>query len=543
MDVSGVRGRVARAGLGSWIGGLVSVAVAVALFTRFGLDGTLSRDEAMYAYPGQQLAHGVPPYASVFDPKGPLAAMVAGLGAALGNAAGAGDLVAIRVAFFVVSCATVLAVFLLAQRLWRSTTAGVVAAVAFASFRGFAADALSGPDAKTPGVLCLVASMWLLLRGRWFWAGAAGSLAFLVWQPLVVFPVVAVLFAPVGAEAGRRRRAAGLAAAGVAAPLVATAAYFAAVGALSRLVGAAFVFPLTGIHRARMSVLERLDLIATVVHRDYRASGLLFWAGLSLLLALTVALLARHRGHPGRALRSPLVLVVGLTGLAQAGYAAVDFQGYPDLYPLLPYAALGLGGAAALAVGALRGITARRAVTAAVLVAATGLVGVSWTWFGSDPMNDGGLRAQRADACGLTRMLGRTGSVYALGDPTPLVLTGRRNPDRFVYLASGVDRWKIRHTAGGFAGWTAQIAADRPQVVVIRGWHTRVRHQLGAWLHSAGYRWDHLGRWGIYATRHARERALNRDVRPTPTATAYAAGPGGRELPVAGCGQPLAAHG
>ena len=84
---------------------------------------------------------------------------------------------------------------------------------------------------------------------------------------------------------------------------------------------------------------------------------MLFWVGL-------VALVGWCRA-PGAwavvvapALLAPLVLVVGGTLAAQVLYAVTDFQGYPDLYPLLVYAAIGFGGAVALVVrrcDALRG--------------------------------------------------------------------------------------------------------------------------------------------------------------------------------------------
>ncbi|PZS34040.1 MAG: hypothetical protein DLM61_04270, partial [Pseudonocardiales bacterium] len=50
------------------------------------------------------------------------------------------------------------------------------------------------------------------------------------------------------------------------------------------------------------------------------------------------------------ALREPLVSVVLISLVLDAAYSVSDFQGAPDLYPLLPYPALGFGGAAALLV-------------------------------------------------------------------------------------------------------------------------------------------------------------------------------------------------
>ena len=57
----------------TWAGAILALLIAVVLFSRFGIDDELRRDEAIYAYGGQQMAQGVPPYLSILDPKTPLA--------------------------------------------------------------------------------------------------------------------------------------------------------------------------------------------------------------------------------------------------------------------------------------------------------------------------------------------------------------------------------------------------------------------------------------------------------------------------------------
>lgn len=515
---------------------LTSSAVAVVLFTRFGIHGTLSRDEAIYTYGGQQLAHGLAPYASIFDPKAPLATMLAGLAAAGARIVGRNDIYAIRVAFFVCSCLTVLAVYLLAARLWRSTLAGLTAAIVFASFRGFAADALSGPDAKTPGILFAVVAMWLLIGRQWFWAAFAGSLAFLVWQPLVIYPAVAVVLSVTSTGADQRRRALAMTLAGAAVPVALTAAYFTLAGALDKLVEASLVFPVTGIEREQKTVLERIGRIATVVHDDYKVSGVLVWVGLALLLLLTVPHLRRHRGKLSDALQSPLVAIVMVTGLTEVAYAVSDFQGYPDLYPLLPYAALGTGGAVAAAAQLFDHATYRAVVTGVALMTLAALTAYSSASFSSDELNDGGLRDQGAAGCVLERIVTEDSTLYALGDAAPSVVTHRRNPSRFIFLSSGVDSWKIEHTPGGFDGWTAQIQAARPSVIVLHSWNTGVSKRMQAWLRGAGYQRADLGPWEVFLTPAAQARAYNRGIQLTDASPRLTPARGASELEGSSCG-------
>jgi hypothetical protein len=517
-----LRGATARERAGV----LLSLGIGVALYTRFGFDDSLRRDEAIYVYAGQQLAEGVPPFASIFDPKTPLAAIIAGAAAALGDVFGVDDVRAIRAAYFVCACLTVVAVYFLVLRLWRSPLAGLVAATVFASFRGFAIDAAGGPNAKTPGILFAVVCMALLAQRRWFWAAFVGSLAFLVWQPLVIYTATAIAVAPLMAPAGERRRPFGLAVAGAAVPVVLTTLYFALAGALGKLVVATIVFPATGIRRGTRSLTGRLHHIATVVQHDYGLSGVLFVVGLVLLLALVALHLVRGKRDLPVTLRDPLVCVVLPTVLGVVAFSMSDFQGYPDLYPLLPYAAVGFGGAVAVA-GQLNlhpepGM--RRAVTTVALVLVLVLTVVSWTSFSHDRAHSDKLAAQRRTASNLERMLGPDrNALYVLGDPTPLVLAHRRNPSRFIYLNSGVDRWVITHTPGGSAGWKARIVAADPDVILVHAWHSGIGRRTTAWLGSH-YDSAYLGEWQVFLAPGVRARAVRQGVdlraRPAPVSAA-----------------------
>ena len=63
------------------------------------------------------------------------------------------------------------------------------------------------------------------------------------------------------------------------------------------------------------------------------------------------------------------------------------------------------------------------------------MAALSLTWFKPDTLREGNLVAQRSHACAVHRLLASGGGLYSLGEPTPLVMTHRRNPDRYVYRA------------------------------------------------------------------------------------------------------------
>ena len=518
-------------------GAAASTLVAILLFTRFSLNQRMWRDEAIYVYGGQRFAHGVAPYVSIFDPKAPLATMFAGIAATAARVLGVNDIHLIRLEFFVFSVLTVLAVFALAYRLWRSVAAGVLAAVVFVSFPRFAQDAIGGPDAKTPAVLAMVVTMWLLIERRWFWAGVAAAVTTLVWQPLFVFPLVALVLPAVMVDRDRRRRSVIGAAAGLAIPTVIVGVYFLAAGAFGKLIEATVVFPLTGNKHVPFSLHERYRHMTSVIWKSYGSrEALLIWIGLAALILIAGGLLWSRRQHWRATVRQPLISVL-LPTLVVVGAFLVwsDFQGPEDTLPLTVYAALGLGGLASLVVRAVKEPARRRAALAAVLVAAAALAAVTWPSFDGRKTNNHLLLAEYSQACAIDRIVGPTGVLWALGDPTPLVITHRINPDRYIYLEENVSGWKIRHTPGGFDGWVSQIEAAHPSVIVLQLWYDANSERMRQALGTLGYTSGYVGGWHLYLLPAARTQAGLSDVRVTRRPTRVAQNLSGRPLPEHNC--------
>ena len=326
--------------------------------------------------------------------------------------------------YLLIACLAVSAMYVLAKWLFASTLAGIAAAATLASFQGFARDALTGPDAKTPAVLLSIVTLALLVRRRYFLGGLAASLAFLTWQPLGIYAVIAVVFALTSSDPGRRMRAFGSAVSGVIMPIGATAIFYAAERALADLYDATIDYPLTGVESDEQG--SQLQHIASIVSRDYSTTKIVFWAGLVFLLALAVARAARPPGGRHRSLlRDPYLVAVIPAFIAIFLFSLTDFQGYPDLYPLLPFSALGIGGSfwlfasatakgpfAAVAVGLSGGAIAAMVVASFIVYSRAG-AGL------------GELTRQQHAAAALNRLLEPDDTMISLGNPMPLVLIER----------------------------------------------------------------------------------------------------------------------
>jgi len=485
-----------------WALAVVALLLSVVLYTRFSVDDLLSRDEAICAYGAQQWVHGVPFYTSIFDAKGPLSSALGGVAVWVASLIDTNDLTAMRLLFLAFACATAVGVYLLAARAWDSELAGIAAAVTFISFRGFAVDAIGGPEPKIPGICFAVASMLLLLQRRWFTGALLAGLALLVWQPLGGYAVLAVLAAALGSDAEARTRSALRAIAGVLTPVVVTFAYYLAAGSVSHLVDGMIVFPFTGVERKSETLSHRLHVITSTVDRYYGDTRVLLWGGLVLLPALIAWQVARRRVS----VKDPIVVAVAGSGLVVAIFTLSDFQGYPDVFPLLPYAALGIGGALSLGVKAMPLGRVRQLAGGLGIAATAALAVLTWHDYSNAAAGHELLRPlQQVAANRLSRLAGPRGTIWTLGNPAVLVFTHRRNPSRFIYLDSGFDAYVAQHSRDGLRGFADQILSSRPAVIEVNQWDSPRRPIVLGRLQSA-YRRRFLGHSLLLLPRGARPR-------------------------------------
>jgi hypothetical protein len=266
-----------------------------------------------------------------------------------------------------------------------------------------------------------------------------------------------------------------------------TILYFALAGALTELVESALLLPLIGTERPDTGgFIGQVQHIFEAVARGYGWSIVFFWGGIAVVLLLAGTRLWKARGGPGAPGRDPLIVVVAVPLLFFIAFSLYDFQGYPDAYPFLPLAAFGVACAAAIGLTLMEERGQGMAALATAGAAALFVVVLTWAWYGNErPAAEArGLVAQREDAAAADALLGPDRTFYALGDPSLLVLMQRRNPSPEIYMAAGVDAWVIQNKPGGFDGWTQEIAAAEPDMVVLDGWHGPNAARMRNWLRS-----------------------------------------------------------
>ena len=160
------------------------------------LDVPLERDEGEYAYMGQLLLQGIPPYSAAYNMKFPgTYLMYAGIMALFGQSSRG-----IHIGFMIVNCATILLLFYLGRKLLNDFAA-VIASCAYAvlsvgsSVFGFAAHATHFVVLPAiGGALLLLNALERNKPHVYFLSGTLFGLAFLMKQPGVFFTAFGVAY-------------------------------------------------------------------------------------------------------------------------------------------------------------------------------------------------------------------------------------------------------------------------------------------------------------------------------------------------------------
>jgi len=437
--------------------GPVMALLAVGLFVIHGYDGALTRDAAVYAYAGQQVAEGVPPYVQILNRVGPLAHLVPGAGAAVGGAVGVDDLLAMRLTMTMLSALAVWAAYVLGRDLYRSRATGVVTAAVLLSFQGFVTYATSGPREKTFMVLLFLVVLSAAQRRRWALAGVATALATLTWQgsfpPLAVVVLVSIAALPGRAAAVAVLRFAGSGLAVAAAAVV----YFVAVGAFPELYEGFY---------AVNAGYTRLHGLLTMLERSPGRLVLGYgWSLVLLVLGIVGSLVLaalRLRGFRRAAPEQVAVVALGAGAVTCLAWALRSFEGWPDAFPFLPFAACGVAGTLHALLSRLGPRGRARVVVALVLplVVATAVTAVL-------------DRSTRLDEQrhAVVVVLDHVDDpvLLAVNNPTPLVLGHLRNPIRYQVYGGGQGHYLEDTYPGALDGLGRDIGSIDPTFVTVKG--------------------------------------------------------------------------
>jgi hypothetical protein len=483
-----------------WVDPLVVGLVALVVYGLHGFHGELNRDKGVFTYGGIHVAQGTPPYVDIFNSVGPLADAVPGLAIRLGSLVGVDPVLSERLFFTVISALCCSLVYVLARDTVGSRAAGMIAAAAFLTFEDFTSLAAGGPSDKTTMVLFLLGCLILLGRRRWALAGACAALGTLTWQPVLAVAAGALVAAALVDRVDTRLRILTRFTLGGLVPTLAAVCYFVAADALSQAIQG-FVVVNVG-YAQQPSALTSPGPIASKMWDGYHWTFPLAIAGLVLLLVLGARAALTLR-RPTASPTAPRLVICTAGALVATAWTLLVVNGAPDLFVVLPFAALGLAAAAVLLAGRLRRGVARPGIV--VVVGLSVLVaGVH-----SVTTRDDGERLQRADVQAVLGTQPADAVVVSLSAPQVLALSGRDSPVPYQIMSETQQRYLDATYPGGMPGFLDHVLVGLQPTFVVVGssfrslWHV-------PWLDTDYWKIGSGSHWTWYLNRSAGRAALLR---------------------------------
>ena len=145
--------------------------------------------------------------------------------------------------------------------------------------------------------------------------------------------------------------------------------------------------------------------------------------------------------------------------LAGLWWITKEYDSWADLFPILPFAALGLGAAAAVVVRRL----APGPRWSIAVVASAACVALALDY--SLTTRDDTLVRQREATDAVLAQLPDGATITSVEGPQPLVLTQRTNPTRYQMFRSGLQDYMDDTWPGGLDGFKRDLVADGPDLV------------------------------------------------------------------------------
>lgn len=446
------------------------------------LHRTLIGDHGVFAYLSQLVADGFTPHKFAFNEQASLTFFLGGAAMRIGDIFDLHRLLALRAAGILCFGIVIVLTYALTLRWTRSLWAAFTAGAILVGFEGYGVRAATGLEPKALMLAFGLATLLALQKRQWLWAGALAVLAGLVWQIAWGYLIVALLLAWTqgGAHWRTRARAFGLTLAPAFAILAVYVAYFIARDAHVELFQQTILAPALMHAPGERAIWSRaLQLYNTflVGYNSHLIFGILGIGGFLIWLATNLRpwkirkLPARSAYYLflNRRTSGTLLVIAGFTL-----YSFLDFQNYPDWYPLLPFLALFaawlLWQAAARVLQFLKIAPQLYLAAYAAFAAIVLLASVAHAFLAPPPdkrMPGLTWQTQERAALALSGALGPETPVWVVGRPELLFMMRRQNINPYIYLFGNVDGMIDRLEPGGFQQMLNTALAQKPGLLVL----------------------------------------------------------------------------
>lgn len=449
------------------------------------LHRTLYEDPGIFALISQLVAQGFAPHQIVFNEQASLTYLLGGAVMWLGNFVGLHPLISFRILSMLVFAGVVVLTYVVGKIVTNSTFVGFIAGLILVSFQGYAMRAAIALEPKSLMLLFGLGALYFLSKRKWLIAGALASAAGLAWQIAWGYLILALLLSLMqGGSTLQERGWAFLKTLGAALVVfLVYLAFYIAHSAQVEMFQQTFLAPLImhdGEHIPFIAIMVKLAKAFYVGYGVGWVYGVLGTVGLLVWLGAQ----AYAKQWRGVALRISDILIgnprTSGTLLAIGGFALfsyLDFQNYPDWFPLLPFIAI-FG--AWFLYFVYRFLTTRltlsHSLQRAGLLALAFLVLLFGT-YQTVAATRGELKItwqdQQRVADEINREIPPGAPIWLSYKPELLFFLKRHNSNKYIYLLGRVDAAADAFEPGGFDRMFSSIQNQHPVLYALDGFKAR----------------------------------------------------------------------
>lgn len=459
-------------------------------------------DSAGYDYIAQSILRGQVPYRDVIDIKTPGSMYLSALAMAAGRLAGVRDVIAVRLFQSLLVGILTIVIFLTARAYLRDALAALLAAVFPLMSHKFAEWMVVGTQPKLPMILFGMLTLLLIARDKPFWAGVCSMVAFLCWQPGLMFTGVAVLIFSRYLTSWRDLRAL-KAIVGAAVPLAVTLAYFYSRGAVGDLWAWTITFNYSVFRpETQRGPLQALTHLWNVTSRIYGIDIILVIAGIAGFFVFA----GRHvRARLSRSQEDGLFIdSILIPPVVYFAFCIINMQAGPDLIPFIPFIGM-FAGWFLVQLGRFVSHKWSRPrwelwiPVSALLVMTLAALGRGLSYRIPPGFT---LQDQEARSGRISSLLGPNDTLYVHGSVEILVLLNRPNLNAYTFLNQGIDRFAAARRSVDFAAILDEMETARPKLVALSRLRTvGSRDLLERWVRDHYDALDSVGEGGVYLRR------------------------------------------
>jgi hypothetical protein len=453
----------------------------------------IPHDTTYHIYAAQQMLDGSAIYRDVAIIKAPLADFATAFALLLGRGMGISDIMSARLMSLLTAIGTVCVTYWAGRVMFRSRAVGLLAGLLMAGWDFYGMRSLTGPEPKAFLVLFAMPAFVFIAQKRWLAAGICAALATLSWQPGLMVAALAVTAAMVAPwlETSRapnaQRSRAGLAhvlrvLGGIAIPFGLVALYLGWNNALLPAWNATIGANLTHFQNEQARtpfpqiLRDNFDEIFLIDARycfSPRENWLWLTAAVGFfgIVVSEIETAVRTKRAPVNLERTPLILYT----LGFCAFSLVDFDFCPDLFPLLPVAALSVGWllwsiarvASVLVTTYIKGISPQWIRLGIVGVSTAVIVAVYLLDVRGYSVTGVNFEDQQYVVTAAKKYLAPDDTVLTFGDAIVPVELHLPNATKIVHLGSKSGLGVLAFEPGGFQGMIDDLDRNPPKLITL----------------------------------------------------------------------------